>query len=777
MIWALLAAHVVVAAAVPAFAQRAGGRASLWLAGAPMAATAIWAWTQLGTTTTTSVGVEWVTGLDLEFAFRVDAMGAMLAVLVSGIGALVCVYASGYFSASAVGVGRFAATLLAFSTAMLGLVWAETVWTLFVFWELTSVTSFLLVGFKNTDPVARTAARRALVITASGGLVLLAGFVLFVDAAGSARITDLTALSGGQATAAGVLVIIAAATKSAQVPFHVWLPGAMAAPTPVSAYLHSATMVKAGVILIALLAPALRDTDAWKPLGLTFGIITIVWGAIGALRHVDAKLILAWGTVSQLGLLVTLLAVGTGKATFAAISILVAHAVFKAALFMVVGDIDVRTGTRDINQLHGLARSMPIAFVVSVLAGASMAGVPPMVGFPAKEAAVEAVLGLSGFDQFIVGLGVLGGSVLTVAYTVRLLLGVFSPAGTGHEPTEVAPRRWAMSGPEIVLGAASLLGFVFLTWMTDVVVRPASVLVQQSSEVYSLIRWPGLKDAFVISCIIIALGVVLGWLLHRRRVLDGPIPRGAYGVDLGIDSIVVLARRVAATVQHGSLPAYLATTVLVLLAAITPFYAEVDFDVLYRWDNATQAALVVLVVAASIAATIIRTRLAAAMVLGAVGFGVAGLFFGQGAPDLVLTQLLVETVIVVGFVVGLGALRRRFPAVSRPWLAWRIIASLCVGLVVAVALAASASDRTGTPPIEELTEGAVNEGGGNNVVNVILTDIRALDTLGEVVVLIVVALGIVALAKIRRDEEASGLDAHPIDESDDERLLTEDVTT
>ncbi len=456
MIWALLAAHAVVVAAVPPFAARFGGRPALWFAGAPMAATAIWAWTQLGTTTTTSVGVEWVAGLDLEFAFRVDAMGAMLAVLVSGIGALVCIYASGYFSATAAGVGRFAATLLAFSTAMLGLVWAETVWTLFVFWELTSVTSFLLVGFKNTDPVARTAARRALVITASGGLVLLAGFVLFVDAAGSARITDLSVLSGGQATAAGVLVIIAAATKSAQVPFHVWLPGAMAAPTPVSAYLHSATMVKAGVILIALLAPALRDTAAWKPLGLTFGIITIVWGAIGALRHVDAKLILAWGTVSQLGLLVTLLAVGEGKATFAAISILVAHAVFKAALFMVVGDIDVRTGTRDINQLHGLARSMPIAFVVAVLAGASMAGVPPMLGFPAKEAAVEAVLDLSGFDQFIVGVGVLGGSVLTVAYTVRLLLGVFSPAGASRPATEVAPRRWAMSAPEIVLGAASL---------------------------------------------------------------------------------------------------------------------------------------------------------------------------------------------------------------------------------------------------------------------------------------------------------------------------------
>jgi multicomponent Na+:H+ antiporter subunit A len=270
------------------------------------------------------------------------------------------------------------------------------------------------------------------VITAGGGLSLLAGFVLFVDAAGTARLSEIGPITGSTANAAAVLILVAAATKSAQFPFHVWLPGAMAAPTPVSAYLHSATMVKAGVILVAVIAPAFQDSDVWKPLGLSFGLATMVWGAVGALRHVDAKLILAWGTVSQLGLLISLLAIGTPKATFAAISILVAHAVFKAALFMVVGEVDVRVGTRNINELSGLRRAMPATFAVALISGASMAGIPPLLGFPAKEAAIEAALGLSGSEFLVVGGLIIGGSVLTVAYTTRLLIGHVRPA----------PNRW-----------------------------------------------------------------------------------------------------------------------------------------------------------------------------------------------------------------------------------------------------------------------------------------------------------------------------------------------
>ena len=747
MIWFLLALHVVFVVALSVFGARLGRR-SLWLAAVPMAVTAVWSATRLGANDVVTAGFQWVPGLDVNVEFRVDAMGALLSLLVSGIGALVCIYAAGYFSAGAGGLGRFSATLLAFSTAMVGLVWADTVWTLFIFWELTSITSFLLVGFKHADPVARIAARRALVITAAGGLSLLAGFVLFVDAAGTAQLSDLSPITGSTANAAAILILIAAATKSAQFPFHVWLPGAMAAPTPVSAYLHSATMVKAGVILVAVIAPAFQDVGAWKPLGLAFGLTTMIWGAIGALRHVDAKLILAWGTVSQLGLLVALLAIGTPKATFAAISILVAHAIFKAALFMVVGDVDVRAGTRNINELSGLRRSMPITFVVAVISGASMAGIPPLLGFPTKEAAVEAALGLSGTEFLLVGGLIIGGSVLTVAYTTRLLIGMFG-ASEPMPDRQIAPRRLAMSGPEVVLATASVLGFVALGWVTGVV-RDAVITVEPEAEVYSLLRWPGLTDAFITSVIIVALGLLVGALLARRHVVSGPVARGAANVDWTIDGVGRLARQIAGRVQHGSLPLYLATTVLVLCAAAVPFVGQIDTDTLYWWDNRAEAVLVLMIVAAAVSATQVSSRLGAALVLGGVGFSVAGLFVAYGAPDLVLTQLLVETVVVVGFVVGLGRLATKFPTPTRLWTAGRLVIAGAMGTAVAVALAGSAGNPVGEAPVRELAVTAQDDGGGKNVVNVILTDTRALDTLGEVIVLMVVAVGILTLGAKRR---------------------------
>jgi multicomponent Na+:H+ antiporter subunit A len=753
LIWFLLSLFVVASATTAVFGARLG-RNALWVAAVPMAATALWSLTLVGSDEVIESGFAWVPGLDVSILLRIDALSALLSLLVAGVGALVCVYAVGYFSASAAGMGRFASTLTAFSGAMVGLVWADSVWTLFIFWELTSITSFLLVGFKNTDPVARTAARRALVITAAGGLALLAGFVLFVDAAGTAVLSEITPITGSTATAAAVLILVAAATKSAQVPFHVWLPGAMAAPTPVSAYLHSATMVKAGVILVAVIAPAFQETDVWKPLGLTFGLATMIWGAVGALRHVDAKLILAWGTVSQLGLLIALLAIGTPKATFAAMSILVAHAVFKAALFMVVGEVDVRTGTRNINELSGLRRSMPVTFAVAVVCGFSMAGIPPTLGFPAKEAAIEAVQGLAGSELWLVGGLVIGGSVLTVAYTTRLLLGMFG-ASEPMPDRPVSPVRPAMTTPEVVLGLATVGGFVALGWMTDIV-RAATVVVSPKADVYSLYRWPGLTEAFVTSMLVVAGGLVLGALLARRVVLSGPAARGASIADALIDGLGRVARRIARRVQHGSLPLYLATTVIVLGVAAIPFVGEIDTDRLYWWDNRAEAVLVLMIVTAAIAATAVGSRLGAALVLGSVGFSVAGLFVAVGAPDLVLTQLLVETVIVVGFVLGLGRLATRFPTATRLWFVGRVAVSLLIGAAVAVALAGAASSPSGEPPILELAESAVDEGGGNNVVNVILTDTRALDTLGEVIVLMAVAVGILTLTRKRRTKSNAG---------------------
>ncbi len=748
VILTLLVAHLI-GVVLAALLGSGSLRRALGVAAVAPVATSVWAVGQLaGSAEPAEASLTWVAGLDLALTFRIDAVALLMTLLVSGIGTMVFVYAMGYFPADATG-GRFAATLLAFSVSMLGLVWADSVWTLFIFWEFTSITSFLLVGYKHTDPAVRTAARRALLITGGGGLVLLAGLLLLAESAGTTTISALGGVSGDRATLAAICILVGAATKSAQVPFHVWLPGAMAAPTPVSAYLHSATMVKAGVLLVAVTGASFAAVAPFKILGIGIGLGSVVWGAIGALRHRDAKLILAWGTVSQLGLLITLLAVGTGKAVFAAVAILFAHALFKAALFLVVGEIDVRTGTRSIDELGGLWRSMPIAFATATAAGLSMAGAPPLLGFAAKEAAVEAVLTLDGLDRFLVGSAVIGGSILTVAYTLRFLLGVFGPGPA----TPVRPRRLLMTVPAVLLGGAGLIGFVVLGGVDDIV-GPAATELNSASSVYGLLRWPGFTTAFGISCGILAGGAVLGWVASRS---SRPAPRtiGAMQSDRFLDGTIQRSRQITALVQHGSLPVYAATMAAAALLAALPFLGGLGTGHLAGWNSPVEAVLCAAIVGSAVAGAFVGSRLGAALTLGAVGTGVAGIFVLYGAPDLALTQLLVETIVVVGFVVGLGHLSQSFPKVDRTWRTVRLVVSVLGGTGVALALAASGADPAGQAPVAELATAAVTDGGGNNVVNVILTDIRALDTLGEVVVLATVAIGILALANARLSGEAS----------------------
>ena len=746
MIWLLLAAHLVGAALVVMFGRGRPAAVPFSIAALAPAATALWVITQLGTDDPTTAEVAWVPGLDLSFTFAVGPYAALLTLLVSGIGTLIFIYGAGYFGAANYRA-PFAAILLAFSGSMVGLVWAADVWTLFVFWEATSVTSFLLVGTKSADPAAQAAARRALLITVAGGLALLGGFVVLVDAAGTAVIADMAPVTGTAGTVAAICILAGAATKSAQVPFHVWLPGAMAAPTPVSAYLHSATMVKAGIVLLGLSSAVFVDVPAWTGVGVPLGLATMVWGGIGAMRHKDAKLILAWGTVSQLGLMVSLMALGSGKAIFAAVSIVVAHAVFKAALFMVVGEIDVRTGSRDVTTLSGLRKSMPIAFAVAVISGLSMAGVPPMLGFPAKEAAIEAGLKAEGASGDAILAVIVLGSVLTVAYTTRLLVMLFADRG---EPTEVKPSRWRLAAPSVVLAGATVLGFVALGAINSWVI-PAAVQIEESSYAYELLRWPGFKPAFWISTAVVISGGILG--VVAARPFTPPEPVGAQATDSMIYSTLSLAKFITGRVQHGSLPVYLMVMVLTASLATVPFIGEFDADALYAWDTPLQGLVVAMVLAGAVGVAMIRSRIAASLALGVVGFGISALFLLHGAPDLALTQLLVETVIVVGFVIGLGRLTAEFPPVGMVWRGIRIAVGALAGIAVTVALLASASPQR-TQDSQPLIEAAVDEGGGNNAVNVILTDIRALDTLGEVMVLVVAAIGVLALG--RGDRAAGG---------------------
>ncbi|MYB23936.1 MAG: DUF4040 domain-containing protein [Acidimicrobiia bacterium] len=744
MILGLLLLHLAVCGLLAASGRRLGRR-GLLVGAVPPAVTAIWSATRLGTSAPQTAEVTWVKGLDLGLTFRVDAFGDVMTLIVSGIGALVFVYAHGYFSPEAAGTGRFATTLLAFSTAMLGLVWSDSVWSLFIFWELTSVTSFLLIGHKSAEGTALAAARRTLMITGGGGLVLLAGLLLVARAADTTLISQMLPAHGASAVAGAVLVMVGAATKSAQTPFHVWLPGAMVAPTPVSAYLHSATMVKAGVVLVAVLGPALGHLATWQTLGLAFGIASLLWGAGGALRHRDAKLILAWGTVSQLGMLITLFSAGTPKATLAALALLVAHALFKGALFLVVGEVDVRAGTRNVDELGGLARSMPGAFWTAVLAGLSMAGAPPLLGFVAKEAAIEAALALNGPERWAIGAGVIAGSVLTVAYTVRLLVKLFGPGPR----TEPARRRTATAAPAALLAAAGVAGYAALGPLLGVL-KSAAGRLAGGAEMPTLYRWPGLTAALGISLAVLAAGLLVGLLVTRRQVRV-PAPRGARWSDQCLEATLAFAKAVTGRVQHGSLPVYLVTMTAAAALATIPFLGSVGVGHLFAWDTPLQAILAATVVGAALGAAAVGTRLGAGLALGAAGITISAIFVIAGAPDLVLTQLLVETVIVVGFVLAFGRLSRRFPPVGLRWRSVRLGVAGVGGAAVVVGLLAASHNPAGAPPIAEMVSGSVGEGGGKNVVNVILTDMRALDTLGEVVVLAVVAVGILALARAPAD--------------------------
>ncbi len=751
MIAALLILHGVVCATL-AVAGRHLRRRSLLLAALPPVATTIWAISRLGSDEPAQAHLVWVEGLDVALTFRVDDFVEIMTLIVSGIGVGVFVYAYGYFTDQDTSVGRFAATLLAFSTAMLGLVWSDSVWSLFVFWELTSVTSFLLVGHKNTDPKALTAARRALMVTGGGGLALLAGLLLVSHAANATLLSEIGPAEGTSVTVGAVLVMVAAATKSAQVPFHAWLPGAMVAPTPVSAYLHSATMVKAGVVLVAVLGPALGAVGAWKALGLAFGIVSIMWGAVGALRQRDAKLILAWGTISQLGLLITLFSVGNPKATLAAVTLLISHALFKGALFLIVGEIDVRAGTRNIEQLGGLARAMPGTFTAALLAGLSMAGIPPLLGFVAKETAIEATLALHGAELWLVGIGVIGGSVLTVAYTLRLLVGMF---GAGPQ-TPLAVHRAGLAVPSRVLAVAGVVGYFALGALEELIAPAAERLA--ATSVGHLHQWPGLTLGLWISVAVVVLGA-LGGLAVSRRHWNIPGSHAARCTDAAIDFTLTSSRDLCARLQHGSLPVYLVTMATTVALAAIPFVTHVSsdsgsFDHLIWWHNPLQALMAAAAVASGLGLAAVGTRLGAGVALGAVGLSVAALFVIHGATDLALTQLLVEAAIVVGFVLAFGHLSRSFPPIGLRWRAVRMSVAVLGGFAVVIGLVAASGQPVAVPPVAEMVAQASDVGGGNNVVNVILTDIRALDTLGEVFVLLIVALGVLTLARASHQDES-----------------------
>jgi multicomponent Na+:H+ antiporter subunit A len=747
---------------LPMLARVLGKRVYLLAAGVP-AVVVVWAaWMapRVDDGEVVSQSVTWVPALGLDFDLRLDGFGLLFLFLIGGIGALVFAY-SRWYMPDRPDNGRIAGILVGFAGAMVGIVLADNLLALFVFWELTSITSFLLIGTDDTKADARSAALQALLTTGAGGLAMLAGFVLVGQAAGTYSMSAILAdpPTGFVVDVALVLVLLGALTKSAQAPFHTWLPGAMAAPTPISAYLHSATMVKAGVYLIARFSPVFAEAAPWRPIVVSAGLASLLIGGYRALRQHDLKLLLAFGTISQLGLLVVLFGLGTPEATFAGCALLVAHGIFKAGLFLAVGVIDHEAGTRDIRSLHPLARHWPTITALSAICAASMAGIPPMLGFIAKEEALDSVVAPGVPARWLLALLVVLGSMLTVAYSARFQWGAFF--GGWHDPLRSTqsidpPHRppRGLTAPIALLAALTVLGGLVPLSFDWLVVGAASAL-QLVDDAY-LALWHGLTLALGLSAVVLVGGLALfvGRLTVERAQARLHIRASAdRAYQAALSGLLRSAADVTAVVQNGSLPVYL-SIILLTIVALPGTALVVDPVIPDSWTFATsplQVVLAIITVTAAIAACRSRRRFTAVLFIGAVGYGMSALFVLHGAPDLALTQLLIETLGIVVFMLVLRRLPDEFPV--RKVRASRYVAvgiSASVAAFVFVFSLMATSSRRAQPISDEFVTRAVPEAGGSNVVNVILVDFRALDTLGEVTVLAVAAVGAMMLVRGRR---------------------------
>ena len=758
-----LTAHALAALLAPVLVRFLGRQAFLVLALVPTA-TFGWLATRLagvaegGAVTET---VPWVPALDLEIALRLDALSLTLALLVTGVGALVLVYCSRYFDHGDAGIGRFAANLTAFAASMLGLVLADDLLLLYVFWELTTVFSFLLIGGSGRRLAARRAASQALILTTAGGLAMLVGILLVGRASGSYLLSEVVADPGsGTAMVAGTLLLLAGAiTKSAMVPFHFWLPAAMEAPTPVSAYLHAAVMVKAGIYLVARFAPGFADVPGWRPIVLGLGAATMVVGGYRALRQTDLKLLLAFGTVSQLGFLTVLVGAGSEELAAAGLVMTIAHALFKSTLFLTVGVVDHATGTRDLRHLSGLGRRLPAVALIGGLAALSMAGVPPLLGFVGKEAAFAALLegGLADRTAAVVVLTVLViGSALTAAYTLRFWWGAFArKAGLPETETGSRPTALFLAAPAVLALAGLLLGPAS-PWLEPLVSAYADTLPLVADSAEKLALWHGWQPALVLSAISLLGGAALFAArrpvgrLQRRFAVGASADEGYWNVIQAVNRLAVL---VTGTTQRGSLPAYLGTILVVVLALPgTLLITRAPWPAEWRlWDTPLQALIGVVVLIAAAMALRIRQRLSVVLVVGVTGYGLAVLFALQGAPDLALTQFLVETLTLVTFVLVLRKLPKDITERHRPReRVVRGVIAVAVGALMGAVGAVALATRTATPVSAAYPKEAYDFGGGKNIVNVTLVDIRAWDTLGEISLLVVAATGVASLVFLRR---------------------------
>ncbi len=702
----------------------------------------------------------WLPALGINFTFYVDGFGMLFSLLVLGIGSFIMVYA-GYYMRPYPMKGRFLGYLLLFMTAMQGIVVSGNLLTMFVFWELTSVSSYLLIGYYHEKPEARASALQAFLITGLGGLALLGGFVLLSIPYGSYDIAYILSepniiKDSNLYLPALILILIGAFTKSAQFPFHFWLPGAMTAPSPVSAFLHSATMVKAGIFLLARLNPVLGGTEIWTYTLSITGVTTMFVGAWISITQTDLKRILAYTTVSALGTLVLLLGTGTEYAVNAAIIFLLVHALYKGTLFMMAGNIEKKTGTRDITQLGGLFKYMPFAAVIMIMALVSMAGVPPMLGFLGKELIYEASAAAPKAHYFILTLGFLT-NVIMVFLSLRLAIDIFWGKEPPYSKIPKEPSVSLIIGPFFLVLFSLLLG-LFPSYMANPLTSKAITAISPDNDAIVLKLWHGFNLVLGLS----VLTIISGFITFRFRHLILPFidrinikyfrrefTRVFFSV---LDAFLGFTKVKTKTLQHGYHRFYLMTIfvfasilVWIMIWRADPVVIELDFSTM----PLNLVAVVILIIAATITTVASDSRVVSLISLGVIGFGITIIFIAYSGVDLAITMIMVETLMVILAMAVVFHLPKYKPFSSTGARMRDTLVATMVGSFFMVLVLQAGTSAMEIPISEFFKEVSYTQAYGRNIVNVILVDFRALDTLGEISVISIAALGIYAILKLK----------------------------
>ncbi|BDD86504.1 Na(+)/H(+) antiporter subunit A [Desulfofustis limnaeus] len=703
--------------------------------------------------------IPWMPSFDLSLRFRLDGLSLLFGLIVTGIGTLVCIYSAAYLSGHR-HCGRYFFYLLAFMLSMLGLVTADNLLLLFLFWEATTIFSYLLISFDHESPTARENGRQSLLITAAGGLALLLGILLLKGAGYSYVISSWTDLSepvSGHPLYPYILgaILLGAMTKSAQIPFHFWLPNAMSAPTPISAFLHAATMVKAGIYLLMRCHPLLGDSHLWTVSLATIGGITAVWGAAQAIGPRDLKRVLAYTTMMALGILTLFLAGRSTAALTAAVTFLLVHALYKAALFLAVGSIDHQAGSRNLNEISGLRRTMPLTALAVGAAALSMSGFPLFFGFIGKEIMYAGALAEELIPLLAASTALVANSLMTAVAAV-LAIGPFTgPFKAIRQQVVEAP--WTMWLGPLLLGGLGILFGLIPGWVSRALVEPAVNAFHPNGEEVRLALFHGFNLPLVLSMLTLSFGIG-AYLLRDRlhRVLIAPLTGLPFGAEKGyygsLNRFMKGSGTLTEALQNGSLHFYLAVIIGALIVAVGwpltgGVLGWVDFS--SPLPDPAVLALLVFIAAAALVVVTARKRLAAIGGLGGIGGGVALLFLSYGAPDIALTQLMVETLTII--FVSLAMLR--LPAIERSRLRpprRRLgdgLLSLAAGTLLALLLMGIGRvslDRSLTAFFEANSYLAAH---GRNIVNVILVDFRSFDTLGEIIVVVLAAWAAVTLIR------------------------------